>query len=896
MKFNFRNRALIIASFILAVILITSLFLVIERSVLAIGGLLAIFGALYISLESLVGKVFQRDERLQVMNEALEKEIVKRKRVEEELSIHRDYLEGLITEGTKELEIKNQEIEASEKKFRTITASIQDAIIMIDEAGAVSFWSQSAHHIFGYKADEIQGELLFQRIVPQPGNAENVAAFKIFKETHKEEMVEEIVEVEAIRRNGEIFPIEIRFSVVNIQGALNTVAVVRDVTRKKEKDKEIQVLSSAVEQSSVGIMITDTDGMILYVNPRFTVVTGYSREEVLGKTPNFLNSNLHPREFFKDLWDTICSGKEWSGEFQNRKKNGEVYWDSTLISPILGSRGNITHFVAIKEDITERKRMESQLIAAHKAAEAASRSKSEFLANMSHELRTPMNAIIGMTELALDLTVTNEQQEYLKIVQHSSHSLLNLLNDILDLSKIEAGKLLLEPVPFNLHRTLGESAKTLAVQAHKKGLELVYYIDSEVPSNLIGDMGRLRQVIVNLIGNSIKFTQEGEIVLKVGVMEEEPEKNKILLHFLISDTGIGIPEEKVGTIFEKFSQADTSTTRKYGGSGLGLTISSRLVQLMEGLIWVDSPATFPHFIENDNGSTFHFTASFEIHRETPRESGKCPDLDFLKGVPVLIVDDNQTNRRFLQEVLTKYGLEPQTSGSGAEALELLEKEKYELLILDYQMPEMDGAMVLRDVRETLQLDLPVVLLSSGFQAEVLEKLRDLKIFAHLYKPVNSSELMGAIASAMGCEEGFPVGGFEAGDTLEGGEGVHILVAEDNRINQQLIKRLLEKRGHRVDMADNGSEAVELFRKYSESGSNPYRVIFMDIQMPVMDGIKATREIREIDQSIPIIALTAHAMKGDKLKFLGAGMNDYISKPIKKAFLFETLDKYINREY
>jgi len=869
---------------------------IVQIIIISIVGLAIIFIILYQSFGRLVGKIVERDIQLQTINEELEQEIIERKAVEDEIIIHRDNLKKLVAEGTRKLKIKSQQIEASETKFRTITSSVRDAIIMVDCDGKVSFWNKAAERIFGYTAKEAQGKELYKLIVPDSHISKDGEIFEIFKKAGQEKAVEEIIELEAKRKTGDVFPIALTAATVNIQGKLNTAAVIRDITRRKQEEKERRVLSSAVEQSSVVILITDTDGIIEYVNPKFTEVTGYTREEVLGKKPNILNSNIHEPEFYKDLWDTIKAGRDWYGELFNRKKNGDLYWDSSFISPIKDSKGRVTHFVAIKEDITERKRIESELLEAKKSAEAASRSKSEFLANVSHELRTPMNAIIGMTELMLDTKITKEQREYLNIVQRSSNSLLSLLNDILDLSKIEAGRLVLEPISFSLRESLGDTAKTLSIQAHKKNLELIYYIDSEVPDRLIGDVGRLRQIIVNLIGNSIKFTKEGEIVLKIEILEELPNA-KVLLHLLISDTGIGIPEEKLNTIFDKFSQADTSTTRRYGGSGLGLAISSKLVNLMEGIIWVDSPSSFPHFRKIGPGSTFHFTALFEIDKST-FDAKEWVDIRKLEGVPLLIVDDNKTNRMFLQEVLAKYGLEPEAADSGKEALRLLAEKSFQLLILDYQMPEMDGGSVLGKVRKELGLDIPVILLSSGIRSDELDRFIRMGISTHFLKPIDIRELLESIMIAMGYKvvEGAETPlDMKKQELIKDQKEVNILVAEDNHINQRLIKKLLEKRGYTADIAEDGKETVEKFKQRLLQLGNPYSLILMDIQMPIMDGIEATREIRKVDQNIPIIALTAHAMKGDKSKFLSEGMNDYISKPVKKAFLFEILDKYISQE-
>ncbi len=860
--------------------------------------LLAImFVVLYHSFGRLVEKILERESQLKVMNEELEMEIIERKAIEEELVLHRDHLEGLITEGTRELQIKNQEIEASEKKFRTITSSVRDAIVMVDGLGRVSFWNTSASRIFGYTYREMQGKELYKLIVPDYHKPEKVEAFKIFQEADKEGEVGELIEVEARRKSGDVFPIEITAATVNIQEQLHTVAVIRDITQRKEAEKERRVLSSAVRQSSVIVVITDTQGTIQYVNPKFTEVTGYSREEALGRDMTVFYSDMHRPEFYNDLWATLRSGEEWRGELYNKKKNGDLYWESSRISPIKDTGEQITHFVFIKEDITERKRMEIELIAAKKSAEAASRSKSEFLANMSHELRTPMNAIIGMTELVLDTKVSKEQKEYLRIVQQSSNALLGLLNDILDLSKIEEGKLNLEPLPFDLRKTLTESAKTLGVQAHNKNLELVYHIDSEVPHQLLGDEGRLRQILVNLIGNSIKFTEKGEIVFTVDVLEQFAD-GKVLLHFLISDTGIGIPEKKLEEIFEKFYQADASITRKYGGSGLGLTISSNLVRLMDGIIWAESPASFPHFARGSKGSTLHFTATFGARPESEEDQARREiDVEKLKDLPLLIVDDNETNRRFLQEILSKYGLKPEMASSGPEALAMLKKKAFSVLILDFQMPGMDGGTVLEILRNELKLDIPAVLLSSGVRKQDIERIGRQGISAHFFKPINSHELLEAIMVIMGYQEAEPDVPEEPEEEPAELElnGVDMLVAEDNPINQRLIKRLLELKGHRVDIACNGKEAIDMFDKRAEGSEAPYRIIFMDIQMPEMDGIHATKEIRKKNTDIPIIALTAHAMKGDKSKFLAQGMNDYVSKPIRKSLLYDLVEKYIREE-
>jgi CheY-like chemotaxis protein len=507
-----------------------------------------------------------------------------------------------------------------------------------------------------------------------------------------------------------------------------------------------------------------------------------------------------------------------------------------------------------------------------------------------------MNAIMGMTELALGTNLSEEQREYLDIVSQASKSLLKLLNDILDFSKVEAGKLVLETKPFELRKSLGEMVKTLALQAHEKELELVYYIDSEVPDHLIGDVGRLRQIVVNLIGNAIKFTEIGEIVLKIDVLEDEID-DKILLHFIVSDTGIGIPEDRLNFIFEKFAQADSSNTRKYGGTGLGLAISAKLVELMGGVIWAESPTTFPHSNPVGPGSTFHFTGLFKIGDQKSERKDK-EAIAKLKGLSVLIVDDNETNRRFLQEILAKNGLRPETAHSGSEALELLQSENrtFQMVVLDFQMPEMNGGTVLKKIRHELMNDVPVVLITSGVKTEDILEIKSQKLSTHLLKPVSSQELFDVMLKVMGYKHAREIAPPVAEATapeIPDETYMNVLVAEDNAINQRLIRRLLEKEGHHVDIACDGMEAVKTFVNQTQENNKLYHLILMDIQMPNMDGMEATREIRQINKEIPIIALTAHAMKGDKGKFLAGGMNDYVSKPIDRKILFNAIAKHVN---
>ena len=764
----------------------------------------------------------------------------------------------------------------------------------------------------------------------------------------------------------------------------------------------------ALDQHAI-VSITDTDGTILYANDRFCDINGFRREELIGQNHRIINSGYHPPEFFREMWETLAGGQVWRGEICNLATNGQTYWVNATIVPLLDAQGKPERYIAIRTDISDRKRMEAQLsdqlhlveelietiqlpvylknpaghyvrvnrafesffnvrreniigatlqdllppedaqihaerdvelfarkgtqsyealvhsrdgrahdtlyhkailtrrdgsvsgllgtivditdrkraeievIRAKEAAEAANRAKSDFLANMSHEIRTPMNGVIGMTDLALETVLSAEQREYLTIVKSSAESLLTIINDILDFSKIEAGKLLVEDIPFDLHRLLSDTLKPLAVRARANRLKVLTDLPPDIPRFVRGDPGRIRQILVNLLGNAIKFTVQGEIALYVAVMQIQD--GRATLHFAVRDTGIGIAPDKRELVFEAFAQEDSSTTRKYGGTGLGLSICRRLVGLMGGSMWLHS--------ELDKGSTFHFSLPLQL---AEKMKSVLPPLIDITGRHLLIVDDNATNRRTLQGILATLHASSTGADSAEEALALMRAghERFDCILLDAQMPGMDGYELAKCLRAEHPDLPPMLMLSSGALRGDALRCEELGIGGFFAKPISSDELLAALGRLFGTQVAKPV---EEGGSLvtrhslrESRQALKILLVEDHPTNQKLTLGLLNKWGHDATLARNGREALDILEASS------FDLILMDMQMPVMGGIEATRHIRAGERQrqqtrTPIIAMTAAAMQGDRDACLTAGMDDYLAKPIKVTELQAKLATY-----
>ena len=699
--------------------------------------------------------------------------------------------------------------------------------------------------------------------------------------------------VEALRhqkKDGSIIYVQTLTYPVSVAGKPARIVISIDVTEHKRVEQELarerNLFDALMENIPDTIYFQDTECRFMRINKAQARMLGITDpKEAIGKT----DFDYFPAEvaqgFYESELKLLESGQPILDAIQKiPKANGEIQWFSATEVPIYDSQRKIIGFVGITRDITERKRVEAEMERAKEDAEKANLAKSEFLANMSHEIRTPMNGIIGMTELALDTPLNTDQRDYLTMVKDSANALLTLINDILDFSKIEAGKLAMDETDFDLHDVLANTLRPLSVRASQKNLELIWSVRPGVPEIVRGDPGRIRQVMMNLVGNAIKFTENGEV--EVTVQAENGREHDALLHFSVRDTGMGIAPEKQRVIFEAFTQADNSMTRRFGGTGLGLTISSRLVEMMGGKMWLKS--------EPGKGSTFHFTARLGLTETGPPES-LPKEVGSLQGLRVLVVDDNATNRKILMAMLRHWSMQPEAASGGKEGLEALRTansaaKPFPLVLLDAQMPEMDGFSLAEQVKLDPRLaGATIMMLTSAGRRGDAARCRELGIAVYLIKPIRQSELLEAILAALGKPVDESRAAVITRHTLrEKRQKFQILLAEDNLVNQRLVLHLLQKRGHNVTVASDGRSAVALFRKFA------FDAVLMDVQMPVMNGFQATAAIRQDEEStgthVPVIAMTAHAMDGDRERCLATGMDAYISKPVQVNELITITEK------
>jgi PAS domain S-box-containing protein len=779
--------------------------------------------------------------------------------------------------------------------------------IATDAKGVIQIFNVGAERMLGYTAAEVMNKITPADISdPQEVIARAKAlsvelgtpitpGFEalVFKASRG---IEDIYELTYIRKDGSRFPAVVSVTALRDahDGIIGYLLIGTDNTARKQIEEERMKLDqrlrdqqfytrSLIESNIDAIMTTDPQFIITDVNKQMEALTGCTRDELIGAP--FKNYFTDPGRAEAGIKLVLSEKKVTNYELTARTRDGKETVVSYNATTFYDRDRRLQGVFAAARDVTERKRLDHALEEAKEAAEDANSAKSDFLARMSHEIRTPMNAIIGMADLLWETTLVPEQRNYVRIFRKAGSQLLDLINDILDLSKVESGHLTLESLEFDLGEVLDKTLEIMAIRAHEKGLELALRIDPGVSTALVGDPARLRQVLINLIGNAIKFTEKGEVIVRV---EPDPAGGSAgALKFAVCDTGIGIPEEARELIFAPYSQVDTSTTRKFGGTGLGLTISRRVVELMQGRIWAESKLGI--------GSTFFFTAQFAAGEEPPLAI--LPDPMDLKGAKALIIDDNATSRLNLREMLTRWGAVVTEAGGGAQGLsELVRAEAaatpYDLVLLDRRMPVVDGFQVAEQILQRPQMaGAIIVMLTSDNRAGDIARGRELGVAAYLVKPVKRAELMEAIQEARAGEAPAveqPVA--QPGDVVLSRQGMRVLVAEDSQDNAMLTEYYLKASGCRADLACNGEVALEMFV------SGEYDIVLMDVQMPVMDGYSATRRIRQWEADngavpVPILALTAHALPEEVRKSLDAGCTAHLTKPIRRATLLRAIEEH-----
>ena len=779
----------------------------------------------------------------------------------------------------------------SEERFRSLSDAAFEGIA-ISEGGRILEVNKSFTEMYGYEASEVVGMPALDFVAPESREAVR---------RHISSHSPEPYEVVSLRKDGTTFDTEVRGKKARYQGRTVRITALRDVTERKNAEKRFREAErryrTLVERVPAVVYMQEigSQDAAMYMSPRIEDMTGYSPDDC--KDPDLRWRMVHPEDrgrMQSEDEHTVEPGEVFTTEYRVVHRDGHTVWVRNEAVVVEDEVSGSCYWQGFMIDITERKRAEEalrenerQLREARERAEEANRAKSEFLANMSHEIRTPMNGVIGMTDLLLDTPLDEDQREYAETVRRSGENLMMILNDILDFSKIEAGAMRLENIDFDLRAAVDDVTMLLAGRAHDKGLELAGLIEHDVPYALRGDPGRLRQVLTNILGNAIKFTEEGEAVVRVKLADEDEESAKV--YFEVSDTGIGMSREQQRRLFLAFTQADASTTRHYGGTGLGLAISKQLVNLMGGEINVES--------QPGVGSTFSFAVPFEKQTSYARSA---PSITAdLAGRRALIVDDSRANRSILEKQLSSWGVQATSVEGGTRALEELRSAvdgnvPYDLAVLDMQMPGMDGMELARRIKGDPDISpTRLVLLTSLGRRTDGQEAAQVGIEAYLTKPLRQSELYDALATVLGRSAGGeprPVAVLSSKRQRARARS-RVLVAEDNPVNQKVAVRMLENLGYQVDVASDGREALEALALAS------YGAVLMDVQMPRMDGYEATAEIRRREAAddgrhVPIIAMTANAMQGDREKTLEAGMDDYVSKPVKPEDLDAVLERWI----
>jgi PAS domain S-box-containing protein len=790
--------------------------------------------------------------------------------------------------------------QGSEARLRALVNTAVDGIVVINELGTIESVNPAVSRMFGYTADQLLGRNV-NVLMPNPYRAEHDTYLKNYLESGKKKIIGIGREVLGLRSDGVSFPLELAVSEMLVDGSRKFTGIVRDVSCRKQAEAQFR---QVVESAPNGMLMVNSLGVITLVNKQIEAMFGYSREEMLGRPIELLiparfrpTYPAHFTAYFSAPTSRILGDNR---ELFGLHKNGEEFPIEIGLNPMDTPNGTLV--LASIVDITMRKRTESalskaaqdlewknwEITEARDQAVKAGQAKTDFLATMSHEIRTPMNGVIGMTTLLLETPLTPEQQEYVHTLKHSGESLLRIINDILDFSKIEAGKFTIEHIPFDLRLTIEDTLDILAPSSQDRRLELVGLIDAQTPRTVVGDPGRIRQILTNLVGNAIKFTEEGEVLIQVLQIDQDP--TSVTLRFEVIDTGIGLTPEAQAKMFQAFTQADSSTARKYGGTGLGLTICKRLVELMGGKIGLQSMA--------GQGTCIWFTVRFDIQDAGPSTPVLPLDTN-LSGLRVCLVDDNATNRSLLQYHVSAWNMNHDSAVDGTSALALLRREAangtpFDLAIIDMRMPGMDGLELCRLIKSdsTIQQTHLILLTAAGQRGDSLAA-KEAGAAAYLTKPIRERHLADCMRLVFGrrdsAEKTLPLITRHTIFEAEARTVHRVLVVDDNPVNQRVAVKMLEKLGCRVDVASNGVEALAAICQHQ------YPLVFMDCQMPELDGFETTRLIRSQEQPgahLPVIAMTANAMEGDRETCLTAGMDDFVSKPIAVSALRAILARWL----